>query len=163
MNVRRPARTTVALATAAMALGLSSCSFDHPTDMIYNPAIGVNDQSSSVDLLNLVIVTSSESATEGTLVLTLANNDTETDDQLVEVTPGGDDAAAQVTSSGIIDIPAGQAVVLDSPDDLRIEGDPVTDGAFITLTFGFANAESVTIDVPVVVQSEGYYDDVETP
>ena len=44
-----------------------------------------------------------------------------------------------------------------------MSGEGVEDGAFITLTYTFANAETVTVDVPVVVQDEGYYEDVETP
>ena len=57
MNVRRSiVRAPVALTATALALTLSSCGFEQPTDMVYNPAVGVNDQSGSVDVLNAVIV-----------------------------------------------------------------------------------------------------------
>lgn len=163
MNLRRPARTTVALATAAMALGLSSCSMDSPTDMVYDPAIGVNDQSSDVFVLNAVIVKGSDTSTEGTLVTTLVNKAAE-DDQLAGVEVGGEDQGASV-SGGIstVELPAGESVVLDSDSSLSVSGEPIQDGAFITLTYTFANAEAVTTEVPVVVQGEGYYEDVETP
>ena len=163
MNLRRPARTTVALATAAMALGLSSCSYDYPTDMVYDPAIGVNDQSSDVFVLNAVIVKGSDTSTEGTLVTTLVNKAAE-DDQLAGVEVGAEDQGVSVSSAaGSIELPSDESVILDSDSDLTASGEGVEDGAFITLTYTFANAETVTIDVPVVVQGEGYYEDVETP
>jgi hypothetical protein len=162
VNVRRPARTTVALATAAMALGLSSCSFDHPTDMVYNPGIGVNDQSSSVDVLNALVVKGSDFSTAGALVTTLVNNDEQNDDQLTGIEVGAEDQGAQVTLDGSIAVPGGELVDL-SEEGVEVSGEGVEDGAFITLTYTFANAEAVTVDVPVVVQGEGYYEDVETP
>lgn len=162
MNLRRPARTSVALATAAMTLGLSACSYDNPTDMVYNPAIGVHDQSSSVDVLNAVIVKGSDSSTAGALVTTLVNNDEQVDDRLTGVQVGAEDQGVQVTQSSSITIPGGELVEL-SEEGVEVSGEGVEDGAFITLTYTFANAEAVTLDVPVVVQGEGYYEDVETP
>lgn len=162
MNLRRPARTTVALATAAMALGLSSCSYDNPTDMVYNPAIGVHDQSSTVDVLNAVIVKGSDTATGGALVTTLVNNDEQNDDRLTGVEVGPADQGVGVTLGSSITIPGGELVEL-SEEGVEVSGEGVEDGAFITLTYTFANAETVTVDVPVVVQDEGYYEDVETP
>lgn len=162
MNVRRPARTTVALATAAMALGLSSCSYDNPTDMVYNPAIGVHDQSSTVDVLNAVVVKGSDSATSGALVTTLVNNDEQNDDRLTGLEVGAEDQGVSADLSSSIDVPSGDHVLLEE-EGVEVSGEPVQDGAFITLTYTFANAEAVTLDVPVVVQGEGYYEDVETP
>jgi len=162
VNVRRPARTTVALATAAMALGLSSCSYDNPTDMVYNPAIGVHDQSSSVDVLNALIVKGGDTSTGGVLVTTLVNNDEQNDDRLTGLEVGPEDQGAQAALTGSIDVPAGTLVDL-TDEGIEVSGEGVEDGAFITLTFTFANAEAVTVELPVVVQDEGYYDDVETP
>lgn len=163
MNLRRPARTTVALATAAMALGLSSCSFDNPTDMVYNPAIGVNDQSSDVFVLNAVIVKGSDTSSEGSLVTTLVNKAAE-DDRLAGVEVGPEDQGVSVSASSTssIELPSNESVVLDD-SSVTASGEGVADGAFITLTYSFDNAEAVTIDVPVVIQGEGYYEDVETP
>lgn len=163
MNVRRPARTTVAIATAAMALGLSACSYDHPTDMVYNPPIGVVDQSSQVDVLNALIVKSSDTAGSGALVTTLVNNDEETDDRLTGVEVGAADQGVQVSLGSSIDVPAGDFVNLAEEGPIEVAGEPVQDGVFITLTYTFANAEAVTVDVPVVIQGEGYFEDVETP
>ena len=162
MNLRRPARTTVALATAAMALGLSSCSYDNPTDMVYNPPVGVNEQGSAVDVLNALVVKSSDAAGSGTLVTTLVNNDDQEDDRLTGVEVGPADQGVGVALGSSITIPGGELVEL-SEEGVEVSGEGVEDGAFITLTYTFANAETVTVDVPVVVQDEGYYEDVETP
>lgn len=162
MNVRRPARTTVALATAAMALGLSSCSYDNPTDMVYNPAIGVNEQSSTVDVLNALVVKGSDTSTGGVLVTTLVNNDEQNDDRLTGLEVGPADQGVQATLPGSIEIAGGELVRLEE-EGVEVSGEGVEDGAFITLTYTFASAETVTVDVPVVVQDEGYYEDVETP
>ena len=83
---------------------------------------------------------------------------------LAGVEVGGEDQGASVSGgTSTIELPADESVVLDSDSDLSVSGEPVQDGAFITLTYTFANAEAVTMEVPVVVQGEGYYEDVETP
>lgn len=162
VNLRRPARTTVALATAAMALGLSSCSYDNPTDMMYNPPIGVVEQSSEVDVLNALVVKGSDTGS-GTLVTTLVNNNEEQDDRLTGLEVGADDQGVEVSSASSITVPAGGFVNLAEEGSIVVDGEPVQDGVFITLTYTFANAESVTVQVPVVIQGEGYFEDVETP
>lgn len=162
MNVRRPARTTVALAAAAMALGLSSCSFDSPTDMVYNPSVGVHEQSSTVDVLNALVVKGSDASSAGALVTTLVNNDEQNDDRLTGLEVGAEDQGVQASLPGSIEIPAGGFVRLEE-EGVEVSGEGVENGVFITLTYTFAHAEAVTVDVPVVIQSEGYYDDVETP
>ena len=163
MNVRRrTARATVVLATAALALGLSSCNYDNPTDMVYNPAVGVNAQSGSVDALNVLVVKRESTSDGGTLVATLVNNDQQVDDRLTGVTTGGDDQGVQVSLPGSIDVPAGDFVNLADGDIIEVTGETVQDGAFVTMTFTFANAESITVDAPVVIQDEGYFQDVPT-
>ena len=162
MNVRRrTARLTVALATAALGLGLSGCNYDSPTDMVYNPAVGVHDQASDVDLLNVLLVKGESTSDGGTLVATLVNNQTGRDDRLTGVVADGADQGVSVDLSSSSDIPAGGFVNL-AEEGLQAVGEPVKDGAFVTLTFSFANAESVTLDVPVVIKGEGYFEDVTT-
>ena len=160
MNVRRSiAKATVVTAVAALSLGLSSCGrgFDNPTDQVYNPAVGVNDQDSDVDVLNAVIVSGSEGS--GTLVASLVNNDQENDDSLTGITAGGGDQA-EVTPPGKTSIDAGALLSLVDEGGAKIEGDAVKAGSFVTLTFSFQRAESVTLDVPVVEHGEGPYADV---
>ena len=78
MNVRR----SIAVAAAVVAAPvMSSCgvNFDAQTDQVYNPAVGVNDRSGSVDVLNALIV--SKAPGSGTVVATLVNNDEERADE----------------------------------------------------------------------------------
>lgn len=160
MNVRRSiAKATVVIAAAALPLALSSCGrgFDNPTDQVYNPAVGVSDQDSDVDVLNAVIVSGSDGS--GTLVATLVNNDQENDDKLTGISGGGDDQA-QVTPPGETAIKAGSLLSLVDEGGAKVVGDSVKAGAFVTLTFSFERAETVTLDVPVVEHGEGPYADV---
>ena len=94
---------------------------------------------------------------------TLVNNDEESDDQLTGLEVGPEDQGVEVSLGSGVTVPAGDFVNLAEEDIIEVAGEPVQDGVFITLTYTFANAEAVTIDVPVVVQGEGYYEDVETP
>ena len=125
MNVRRSiAKATVVIAAAALSLGLSSCGrgFDNPTDQVYNPAVGVNDQDSDVDVLNAVIVSGSDGS--GTLVATLVNNDQENDDTLTGISAGGDDQA-EVTPPGETSIDAGSLLSLADEGGAQVEGEAV--------------------------------------
>jgi hypothetical protein len=163
VNVRRSiAKATVVTAAAALSLGLSSCGrgFDNPTDQVYNPGVGVNNQDSSVDVLNAVIVSGSDGS--GTLVATLVNNDLKNDDKLTGISAGGNDQA-QVTPPSQTTVKAGSLLSLVDEGGAKIEGDSVKAGAFVTLTFSFERGESVTLDVPVVPHGEGDYADVPVP
>lgn len=164
MNVRRrTARASALLASGVLAIGLSSCGFDNPTDRVYNPPIGVNELSDDVDVLNALIVKRESTSDAGTLVATLVNNDRRTGDRLTGIEPGGDDEGAQVSLPGSIDIPAGDFVNLAEGDIVEVSGETVQDGNFVTMTFRFARGEALTLDVPVLVQGEGYFEDVPVP
>jgi copper(I)-binding protein len=152
VNARRSIATAVAV--MALPLGLAACGFDAQTNKVYNPTVGVNNQEGQVDALNVVIVTTGDAG--GTLVASLANNDQSEADTLTGVTGEG----VQVEISGDTQIPAGGLLTLDD-GSLRITGEAVRDGAFVTLTFAFERAAAVTVKAPVVLQdSEGDYADV---
>ena len=69
----------------------------------------------------------------------------------------------EVTLGSSVTVPAGDFVNLAEEDIIEVAGEPVQAGVFVTLTYTFANAEAVTVEVPVVIQGEGYFEDVETP
>jgi hypothetical protein len=149
-------RTTAAvLAVPVLSLGLSSCGFNAPTDRIYNPPVGVNEQDGTVDVLNALVVSGSDGS--GTLAVGLANNDQAEDDALAGVTG----ERVQVQVGGETTIPAGGFLNL-SDGSLSVTGDQVTPGAFVRLTFTFDRAASVTLRAPVV-EAEGDYADVPLP
>lgn len=160
MNVRRSiARASVVLAAPVLSLGLASCSYDSPTDMVYNPAVGVNDQDGSVDVLNAVIVSGTDGS--GTVVAGFANNDQENDDQVTNIEAAGDDQGVQVQLGGSNQIPAGGFLDIGKDGGVTVSGEQVAPGGFVTLRFSFDRGAAATLDVPVVA-NDGPYAEVPT-
>jgi len=146
--------STVALLTLP---AMSSCgsNFNAPTDQVYQPGVGVNDRSGSIDVLHALIV-SGEDGT-GTLIAALVNNEVESDDALVGVAGFADDASIKVTARGDqVEIPAGELYQLAEEGNISVRADQVKPGRFIELTFSFELGESVTLEVPVVARSGDY-------
>lgn len=158
-------RTSRLLCAGALVLAttaLASCSTVMDTDRIYTPAVGVSERSKDVDVLNAVIVSSKDG--EGTLVATLANNRTDrpgtTDDNVDQLTGVGGEVDGKVAEP--VDIAAGGSVVLATATaeittataGVKVTGDFAL-GDFVTVTLTFANAGEITLDVPVVPNTEG--------
>ena len=160
MNVRR----SIAVATVLLAAPLvSSCAvtFGAQTDLPYNPTVGTDDRSGSVDVLNALIVSGTNGS--GTVVATLVNNDQQTDDTLKGVSGAGKDAGMTVKPGGDTTIPAGGVLNLATKGAVTIRGQRVVPGNFVTITFSFDRAQSVTLDVPVVSHSNPDYAGVKVP
>lgn len=152
MNVRRStAAAAVALAVPLLSLGLTACGFDAPTDQFYNPAVGINDQRGSVDVLNALVVSGSDGS--GTVVASFANNDQEESDALTGITGAG----VQVEVGGDTTIPQGGLLNL-SDGSVRITGDEVVPGSFVRLTFSFGRGEAITLQAPVMANDGDYAD-----
>lgn len=160
MNVRR---SIAAAAVLLAAPALSSCgvSFGAQTDQVYNPSVGVDDRSGQVDVLNALIVSGTDGS--GTVVATLVNNDQQTDDTLKGVSGAGKDAGMTVRPGGDTTIPAGGLLNLATKGAVTIRGQRVVPGNFVTITFSFDRAQSVTLDVPVVSHSNPDYAGVKVP
>ena len=160
MNVRR----TLAAAVVVLAVPvLSSCgvSFGAQTDQVYNPSVGVDDQSGSVDVLNALIVSGTDGS--GTVVASLANNDDQNDDSLTEVAGAGKDDGLDVTVGGETAIPAGGLLNLADDGGISARGERVQPGNFVSITFSFDRGEAITLDVPVVSADDAPYADIPTP
>ncbi len=157
MNVRR----SIAAAAAVLAApALSSCgvSFGAQTDQVYNPAVGVDDRSGQVDVLNALIV--SEGSGSGTVVATLVNNDQVEDDQLKGIAGAGRDADLEVRAGGETTIPADGLLNLAEDGTNFATGKRVAPGNFVEVTFSFDRGSAVTLDVPVVSADDPAYADV---
>jgi len=154
--VKSPSRRRAALAALLLAPTLAACGFNVQTDQVYQPAEGVNDRSGQVDILNATVVSGTDGS--GTFAGTLVNNSQNDADQLTEVSGEGLD----VTLPEPVDIAAGGLVNLADEGTVSVEGEAVVPGGYVTMTFVFANGQSTTVQVPVVVHG-GDYADVPLP
>lgn len=152
-------KTTVRRRIAAAALMMAvpaatACSqgFDAQTDQQYQPVNGVTAHLESVDLLTAAVVAGDDQ--RGTLVATLVADE---DTNLTGVTGEG------VTVSGLpVEVPADTPVNLAADGGVVVAGAELEPGAYVALTFTFANGDTTELTVPVVEQS-GDYEDVPLP
>ena len=161
MSTLAPRRLRQVLAAASLVLAvpvLGGCGFGIQTDQVYQPSVGVNDRSSTVDVLGAVVVSGLDG--QGTLVASLVNKSETTSDTLTSVT-------ATDTSSGItakleepIEVAPGTLVNLADKGAISVTGASITAGGFADLQLKFASGEQLDMDIPIVDQS-GYYADIE--
>lgn len=152
-------RSVAAAAVVLTAPALTACGFEMPTERVYTPGVGVNERSGSVDVLHALIVSGAPGS--GTVIAGLNNGGTE-DDRLTGVSGSGEESAARVSGAGPVDLPAGQLVQLADEGGISIEGENINAGEFVALTFTFANAQSVTVEVPVVKRT-GEFAEIPVP
>ena len=151
-------RSLAAAAVVLTAPALASCGFNYPTDQVYTPSVGVNDRDGDVDVLHALVVSGAEGS--GTVVAALVNNQQE-DDALTEIAGSGPDASVTVSSAGSVEVPGTELVQL-AEEEIGVEGESIAPGQFVELTFSFQNAESVTVEVPVVAR-RGDYAEIPVP
>ncbi|GAB3257772.1 hypothetical protein GCM10027425_19020 [Alteromonas gracilis] len=152
------ATTRTRVAALALALPLmTGCGFDVATDQVYTPAVGMNDRSGEVDVLNALIVADGEGS--GVFVAGLSNNDEDNPDELtgvqVEGAEVGETAPVEIAQGGYVNL-----ATIDAP--IVVSGEAVESGRFVRAALQFANAEAITIRIPVVAQS-GPYADITVP
>lgn len=153
-------RHCLALGCAAAALvGLSGCGagFDAQTQQQYQPAAGVSNRDGDIYAINTLVVTDGQGS--GTVVSALINQ-TDVEDSLQSVTATDDRGGMQVQPlpEAGFPLPANQLVQLGNDGPVRISSEELQAGLFVTLTFTFANAAPVQVDVPVVNDSATYAD-----
>ena len=158
-------RRSIAAATVALAVPvLSACgsNFNAPTDQVYNPVVGVNDRTGTVDVLHALVVSGEDGS--GTVIAGLVNNDTENADTLTGVAGAGDDATIGVEDAGSgAEIPADGFYQLADEGNISVQADQIQSGRFVELTFSFERGQSVTLEVPVVSNSEEDFAEVPVP
>ena len=160
MNVRRSIAATAVL-LAIPALSACGVSFGAQTDQVYNPTVGVDDQSGQVDVLNALIVSGTNGS--GTVVATLVNNDQQTADTLKGVSGAGKDAGITVKPGGETSIPAGGLLNLATQGNITARGKRIVPGNVVEITFSFDRAQAITVGVPVVSSSNPDYAGVKVP
>ena len=152
-------RRSIAVAALALTPVLTSCGFNQPTDRVYTPGVGVNDRDGEVDVLNALIVSGAPGS--GSVVATLSNNDVDEADQLTDISGAGENNA-QISLESPIEVPRGGTVSVSDEAEVSVEGEQISSGAFVEITFTFENAEPVTVEVPVVAR-RGPYADLPVP
>jgi len=160
VNVRR----SIAAAAVLLAVpAVSACgvSFGAQTDQVYNPTVGVDDQSGQVYVLNALIVSGSNGS--GTVVASLVNNDQQTADTLKGVSGAGKDSSLSVKLGGDTTIPAGGLLNLATQSNITARGQRIVPGNFVEITFSFDRAQAITVGVPVVSHSDPDYAGVKVP
>ena len=164
--MKSPIQRRVAIAALLLAPALGACGFSAQTDQVYQPAVGPNDRSGQIQVLNAVIVTNGGG--QGTFAGSLVNK-ADAADAVTNVTG---DSGVTAKPGGPLDIPAYGAVNLSKALEpsgaipLVISGaDQVVAGKYVTLTFTFTHGNPVTMKVPVVDETaEGQdYQDVPLP
>jgi len=153
VNVRRRLASAVLL-LAVPALASCTVNFDEQTDQPYNPSVGVDDRSGTVDILNAMVVSGTTGS--GAVIATLVNNNQSTPDALRGVAGGGSDSSLKVTPGGATAIPAGGLLNLATNGKIAVRGESVKAGSFVTLTFTFERGKAITVECPVVANSSDY-------
>ncbi|MGZ4460529.1 MAG: hypothetical protein ACXVEU_20030 [Nocardioidaceae bacterium] len=156
-------RRLAAAAVIAAAPAISACgvNFGAQTDQIYNPTVGTDDRSGTVDVINALIVSGKHGS--GTVVAGLVNNSAAGSDRLVSVAGAGKTADVQVSVGGPTKIPARGLLNLAKDGKVTATGSSIVPGKFVTLTWSFQRGKSVTFDAPVVAASSSAYKDVPLP
>ncbi|RNL66115.1 hypothetical protein EFK50_00335 [Nocardioides marmoriginsengisoli] len=158
-------RRRLAIGAVLLVPLLGACGFGAQTDQVYQAAVGVNDHSGDVFVLNAVIVSGTDGS--GTFAGTLVNK---TDD-VVQVGPVTGEGITSETGGGeTLEVPANGHNNLGAPGEtvppakLTIAGaaDAITPGKYVKLVFTFSAGPSVTLTVPVV-DASGDYADVPLP
>jgi hypothetical protein len=152
------AATAVLLAPALVGCGVN---FNAQTDQPYNPGAGTSNQTSSVDVINALIVSGSDGS--GTLVAGLVNKNPSRADQLVSVAGARTDKALQAHMAGPLTVGSEKLLNLATKGQVTVFGSQVKPGAFVTLTWTFKHAQTVTFDVPVLSASNPDYAKVPLP
>lgn len=147
-------RIAASAAVLALASGLSACSFNQfneQTDKVYQPAVGTDDRSGTVDVLAAVVVSPSKG--HGNLIFSLSNNDEVKTQTLESVKIKG----AQVGSRSV-EIKGGELVNLAVAGGFEVTASDLEAGQVVKARLEFGNGQSVTMSVPVVRASGVYAD-----
>lgn len=140
---RRMAAAALVLAAPAVA----ACGFNVQTDKVYQAAVGVDDRSGSVDVLNAMIVSSTDG--EGRFLATLVNKSTKESVKLISIKLDGSNSGAEsllgteIAREGILNL-------ADSTAPVTFSGDALKPGGFVKVTLSLSNGQETTVNAPVV-------------
>jgi hypothetical protein len=154
---RRLPRVVAAASLVLLVPTLGACGFNFQTDKVYQPSVGVNDRSGTVDVLGAVIVSGVDG--QGTLVASLSNKSQTKSATLTSVSAADTSAGITARIAKPVEVGPGLLVNLADQGAISLTGAGITPGPFINLVLQFDSGQEVDVDVPVVPQS-GYYADI---
>lgn len=138
-------RRLAALAVVVLVPSLGGCGFGYQTDKVYQPGIGVNDRSGTVDVLGAVVVSSTDGS--GTFIASLVNKDLKKPSTLTAVTGVGG-VESQLT--GPIKVQPAGSVNLTGVGSISVKGTDVKPGRYVRLTLEFDTGQKVKVNTPIV-------------
>lgn len=147
-------RRSIAAASVLLVPLLASCGFSEQTDQVYNPGVGVNDRSSTVDVLAAVVVSGKPGS--GSVSATFVNKDDTHGDAVTSIAGSGKDAAIKVSLPGPVRLKPGGTAKISSTTPVTATGSAVKSGTFVQLTFTFQRGPATTMQVPVVAHRGDY-------
>ena len=140
-----PRRRLAALAMVLLVPVLGACGFGYQTDQVYQPGVGVNDRSGTVDVLGAVVVSGSDGS--GTFVASLVNKDSKNPATLTAVT-GPTGVTTQVVKK--VTVAPDTLLNLASMGAVSVKGPAVRAGGFVRLTLEFDTGQKTQVNVPIV-------------
>jgi hypothetical protein len=149
-----PARRRPRLAAAFLVIlfpALGACGFNEQTDQVYQPSVGVNNRSGTVDVLGAVVVSGTDGT--GTFVASLDNKDQKKIQTLTGIT-GAD--GIEVTLVKHVDVPPGGLVNFADLGVASVHGHAIQAGGFARLTLEFESGQSAEVNAPVVAPEAQY-------
>ncbi|MDX6278733.1 MAG: hypothetical protein QOJ72_2861 [Nocardioidaceae bacterium] len=156
-SVRRRRLAATSL-SAVVILTLSACGFDDQTNQQYQPAAGANYRSSTINVLNTVLVANANDS--ATLSASIVNNSKENQSLssvTVDTLDGGESLPVRGLKS-LLPLPKGETAFLGQASDAG--GWTVTSGAkpgyYVKVTLNFTDAPAVTVEAPVVARTPDY-------
>lgn len=145
------------LLTAPLILLVASCGTETDVDG-YEPSIGSNARSDSVEALGFAAVTDGEGA--ATVVGSLLNEGPRAGG-LVEASVDAESGPVEtVLSEGPLALPPGESVQLATMQAITLRSDVLRPGFFVELTMRFQRSEPITMLIPVEPQ-QGPYAEIE--
>lgn len=151
--MKSPFQRRTAFVAALLAPALAACGFGAQTDQIYQAAQGVDDRTTSVKILNALVVAAENGS--GTFAGSFVNESDESQ-ELSEIT--GEGVTAAISEEAVAVAPKtllnlGEPVVGPRGGELPqvvLSGTAIEIGRYVRLTLTFSGVGAVTINVPVV-------------
>ncbi|MGH1561522.1 hypothetical protein [Mumia sp. DW29H23] len=152
----RSRRALVAVVVGALAVLLAGCGtgFKAQTNAVYQAGVGTNNRSGDVEVLNALFVKNDDGS--ATLSAGLVNQVLQSDRLTgVEVsTLAG--TPVEVTFDGPVAVPIRRLETLGTKPQAVIAGQELFAGQFLAITFTFANAGDVDLQLPIVSRTPMY-------